>query len=308
VLILNLNPCYDNWVILDRPQTTTNVERGDRVLEFVDGKGLNIGRVLKGLGYNDFTTLNIVGGLTGEIIEQSSRREGLPFDLFKIEGRSRINTAVVYAWKGDMKVINQPGPDMSPREISGFLERFAEIAAAGPQDIVLSGSTPNTFTPDHLAELVDIALRCGCRIKADIGPKWLRAIGRKGLSVIKVNNEEFQQSFCFDITERHQTRFFMQETGTGLIVITYGKQGAIACDGERFVRATLLRTESNIAVGSGDSFFAGLLLGQATGQSLEECLKTASACGYANTLEYGPGFFTRDHYTHALAQIRIEEM
>ena len=60
-------------------------------------------------------------------------------------------------------------------------------------------------------------------------------------------------------------------------------------------------------VGSGDSFLAGYLFRYAQGAGIKECVRYASACGLANTYEYGPGVFDRFAVEAQLNHVNINE-
>ncbi|HRX66234.1 MAG TPA: ribokinase, partial [Mesotoga sp.] len=80
--------------------------RGDKVVTLVDGKGLNIARVLsKVLGHSEYFCINILGGQVGTIIEKECDRLGIVTENFWIEDSNRINTALVYEYENKMLMI-----------------------------------------------------------------------------------------------------------------------------------------------------------------------------------------------------------
>ena len=59
------------------------------------------------------------------------------------------------------------------------------------------------------------------------------------------------------------------------------------------------------AIGSGDSFFAGLLVTLAAGGALRDALHAASAAGSANSRTPGAGVFVRAEFDAAYARIEV---
>ncbi len=172
--ILNLNPCYDHWVILKNPTEIPNVVRGDEVVTLVDGKGLNIARVLsKVLGHSEYFCINILGGQVGTIIENECNRLGIVTENFWIEDSNRINTALVYEYENKMLMINEPGPFMKPNEIVGFMEFFKGHVRPG-MNLVISGSAPR-----RVRERFPSSTRENCqrgRLQPESGHCWFLVV------------------------------------------------------------------------------------------------------------------------------------
>ena len=58
-----------------------------------------------------------------------------------------------------------------------------------------------------------------------------------------------------------------------IAVVTFGEDGSLAWDGERFYVGGIEKAEVVNTVGAGDSFIAGFLYGILNGKSVDECLK-----------------------------------
>ena len=58
-----------------------------------------------------------------------------------------------------------------------------------------------------------------------------------------------------------------------IAVVTFGEDGSLAWDGERFYVGGIEKAEVVNTVGAGDSFIAGFLYGILNGKSIDECLK-----------------------------------
>jgi tagatose 6-phosphate kinase len=78
----------------------------------------------------------------------------------------------------------------------------------------------------------------------------------------------------------------------GRVVITAGPQGVIAADAERRWRITPPAVVAKSAVGSGDAFAAGMVVGLMEGLPLPDACATGAACGAANAMTELAGFLS----------------
>lgn len=70
------------------------------------------------------------------------------------------------------------------------------------------------------------------------------------------------------------------ERGPGLVVVTLGARGAVACrPGHPPLHQPAFTVDAVDTLGAGDAFTAGLAAGLVQGRPLEECLERAAACG-----------------------------
>ncbi len=314
VFILNLNPCYDHWVILKQKPPIENVMRGDRVVKLVNGKGMDIGRVFNTIGFDDYLCINILGGQVGQIIETQYQKEGLRCDDFWISDESRINTAVVHEYKNTMEMINEPGPIMTPAEIAGFSEFIAgrdyfKKEKIKPDDfLVISGSAPRGFNSGKLVELLDFFQSLGMKIAVDIAGEWLKKIITKGLDLLKINGDELRVAFDINDNDHSAIETFRKENRIGLLIITHGEKGSVAYSQEGVIKAVPKNVSTNFAVGSGDSYFAGLLYSIEKGEPLSENIRFAASCGLSNTFHYGAGIMKREEIFDNLKKINVTEV
>ena len=71
------------------------------------------------------------------------------------------------------------------------------------------------------------------------------------------------------------------------MIISLGKQGAIACYEGAIYDATSPEVEPKSTIGSGDSLIAGVIYGLEQGLSIEKSLKLGCAAGAATALSDG---------------------
>ncbi|HVO42484.1 MAG TPA: PfkB family carbohydrate kinase, partial [Aggregatilineales bacterium] len=98
----------------------------------------------------------------------------------------------------------------------------------------------------------------------------------------------------------------LREKGIQTVVVTLGKLGAVLADGSGCWHAQPPNVRVVDAVGSGDSFLAGLVTAPA-GDSAQ-ALRRAAAAGAANTQSLGSGSFTVAEFEAALAETRVRPL
>nr|WP_231936855.1 PfkB family carbohydrate kinase [Mesotoga infera] len=278
------------------------------MVSLVDGKGLNIARVLSRVfGFEDYFCINILGGQVGEIIEKECKDLGIKTDNFWIEDSNRINTALVYEYENRMLMINEPGPVMKAGEVRAFIEYFKERIGSGV-DLVISGSAPRGFENGEMIDLVVAARNSGCTLKIDIAGEWLSKIVALSPELLKINADELKVAFGIEKGDLKSMEEFRRSFSIKDLLITNGKYGSVWLSDTEKLQAVSTKVFSDFSVGSGDSFFAGLIYGQERLVSKREALKIATACGAANTLHYGAAIFERSDIERVIEDVVVSEV
>jgi 1-phosphofructokinase family hexose kinase len=295
IQILNLNASFDHTGICRRSIAEKTVVRVDEVIAFASGKGVGVARALHSLQFRDYRVSNIVGGMVGQIIEKELQREGLNCWNYHIEDNSRINYALVDEERDRTLMINERGPFISDPEKAGYLSELAAWLRP-KQMLVISGSAMQGFTGEDMQKILEMAKEKDMFIAVDSSGPFLAGILGYPVDLLKINHHEFRDhygkkyGYAFDDPEHFIA--VVEAEGLRHVVITFGVRGAIAYRDGSILIGRPTRIFSSYAIGSGDSFLAGYLLGVVNTESLQECLLRGMACGMANTLSYGPGRVT----------------
>jgi 1-phosphofructokinase/tagatose 6-phosphate kinase len=286
-----------------------HVLRGKTVVHQIDGKGLNIGRIFSLFGFEDYLCVNMLGGPVGHIIAEKCDLLNIKTSNFWIQEESRINTAIVRDYDGrqDVQMVNEAGPTVTPEEVRRFKQFYLETVH--PDDmVVISGSAADGFTPADLVEIASITSECGGKLAVDISSDWLKEIVDQKVAILKINDDELRIAFGLEADRIAVLDEFRRRYNIGLLIITFGKDGAVAVSDSVSYRVRPPRVEGNLAVGSGDSFFAGFLYQDAHNGNLKEALVCGTACGAANASKYGAALFGIDEYKRCLEKVTIQEV
>ena len=312
VVILNMNPGWDHWLVVQSPPPFEHIVRADSVVKIVSGKGTNVARALNTLGFSRYRCMSLIGGEVGSLIQRDLDRERIQSLSFTVKDESRINFCVIREYERySLQLFNEPGPRVTSDEATGYTSFVRKSLHGSPGAmLVISGSAALGLTSEHLNSLVEYAIAQGHPVCADIGGEWLKHIVSFPISILKVNREEFLHAFGIDIHARLEVEAFRKSHGIGVIIITDGRNGCQAWDESgQVLRATVSTPAQSVGftAGCGDSFLAGYLVACSRGESFQQRLLLANACGIANTLSFGPAVFTLAEVERCRAYVQVEK-
>ncbi len=93
--------------------------------------------------------------------------------------------------------------------------------------------------------------------------------------IVKPSEDDAERLFGPDTPERQIDKFL--ELGARLVILTLGKDGAIASNGRETLRFPTMATEVTDTTGAGDAFWSGLYAGLIKGYALREAISLGFA-------------------------------
>jgi 1-phosphofructokinase family hexose kinase len=311
LLTVTLNPA------LDRTMTVPNFQAGFRhratdTVMLPGGKGINVARAAKSLGRPVIAT-GFIAGRKGDQIVADLNDEGIMCDFVRVEGESRISTAVVDPATNTVTEINEQGPEIHSNDL-GLLHEKLDYLGKAADAVVFAGSIPPGLNVDCYAELIQHVrklglvsllytyadpMRLGIKARADyVFPKLVEAE--------KVIGYEFTS-----LEDRIGAAKTMREMGAGSVVITY-RYGCIAvmADGDRSrtFLGKMPPVEVVSSLGWADTFAAGFAVRLLEGDQPAECLRFGLGCGAANLVSYGAGVFSPSDAERLAELVEFEEV
>ena len=203
-----------------------------------------------------------------------------------------------------MKVINEPGPLMSTEEVEG-LKDFVETIIEKDTRLIISGSAARGFSGSDLKNMIN-RFRYKCNLAVDIAGEWLNEIVKLEPDILKINSDELKIAFGIDSSNYNEVYRFKNKYRVKTLIITLGEKGSLTFNADSLYKTYSKKIYDYFSVGSGDSFFAGLIDGLDKKVDINEALKKANACGAANSLNYGSGMFSYDEYIKMLDETDVE--
>ncbi len=208
-----------------------------------------------------------------------------------------------------MTEIYEKGDPVPPDKVAEMLVRFEEIVARYTA-VTLSGSLPPGVPQDFYAQLIKIARDADVPTFLDSSKEaLLQGVAAKPF-LIKPNETEVailaerRLETTADFAAAATVISMRYET---IVVISLGKDGAIAAQGQEVVHVQNPQVNAKSAVGSGDSMLAGLTYGFTSGMSMVEAVKRGVAAGTANTLVIGAGQFTMRDFDDIYSKLACQK-
>ncbi|MET7639193.1 1-phosphofructokinase family hexose kinase [Streptomyces sp. NPDC005438] len=303
VLTVTLNAALDVTYRVDALSPHAS-HRVGRPLERAGGKGLNVARVLSGMGCGVVVT-GFAGGATGERLRNllAGEGEGARDALVTVAGESRRTVAVVEEG-GGATLFNEPGPTVDGREwarLCGEYRRLLPECSA----VALCGSLPPGVPPDAYATLVRAAHEQRLPVVVDASGGALRHALTARPEIIKPNVEELAETTGLGCPYAAARR--LADGGATAVAASLGAKGLVLVAGAGGWRAEPPWELAGNPTGAGDSVVAALLSGLVEGLAWPEVLRRAVALSAATVLAPGAGEFDREAFRELLPLVRVEE-
>jgi 6-phosphofructokinase 2 len=286
ILTLTVNPA------LDLSMEAANVRPVHKIRttgEHYDagGGGINVSRVVHELG-GDTLALFAAGGATGQMIEQMLSEAGVPWQCVPFAGTTRISLTVREQSSGLEYRFVPNGPTFDIADGDRILAALASLEA---QWIVASGSLPPGLAPDFYARAAKIATARGARFALDTSGAALGASLGHGIDLLKASLGELESIVDHEVrdpeAQAQHAKDMVRAGGTRMIALTLGRDGALLATADDAIRLPAIAVTERSAVGAGDSFLAGLVLGLAQRRSNHDALRMALATAAAAVASAG---------------------
>jgi len=288
ILTVTLNPALDWNVEVDRVVR----EEKNRVLDsrrVPGGKGVNVSRVLERFDI-DSRCFAVLGGTAGRGFAEFAEVFEVKLAPFWISGETRTNLTVVQRSSPVQIRLNHPGPKLNRAELSRLLKTLREEIDRA-EIVVFSGSLPPGFSLSNWAGLLRWCIQRGKRVAVDADGSTLRTAAQLPIWLLKVNQTEWTA-----VQGKPRARW---------VVITHGSGGAeLVGHGQAVYRGPKRRIRCT--VGAGDSLLAGFLQAWVSDKSPEQALLHGVAAGTASVWNEAGELATRDDFTDALKEVRLE--
>jgi len=293
IVTLTMNPTID-------ASTTTSHVEPDRKLRCAEpvrepgGGGLNVSRAIKNLG-GESVAIWTSGGLTGKLLDELLRKEGIDHRAIHVPGLTRENLIVYEKSTGRQYRFGMPGPHMIADEACRVCEMLRSFDMTY---LVASGSLPPGLGDGWYGRIAKCAAAQNARFILDTHGSALQEALKVGAWLIKPNHRELCELTGCDIENEQQlevsARRLIQDGSVEHVLVSLGAAGAIlvSAEGSAFLRSPTVPIRS--VVGAGDSMLAGLTWSLYQGHDIQEAARYAVAAGAAAVMTPGTGLCRRE--------------
>lgn len=305
---VTLNPALDKTVHVAKllPNDTNRVTK---VEVDAGGKGINCSRMLAELGV-ETRAITFLGGDPGDFIRMVLDREGISVDSVPTANPTRTCVAVEESADISPTTLNERGGPIGHQELVALLEKTKDITRQSSY-VVFGGSVPVGVNQDVYNVLVQIAVAGGAKAVVDAdGSALVHGMKAKPF-MIKPNRDEAERALDADFESKSDVArgaLRLAELGIELVIISLGKQGAIAAHEEIIYDVVPPQIESISTIGSGDSLIAGVLYSLENGAPIEEALKMGCAAGAATAMSSGAEIGKKEDIDKLLADVKISRI
>lgn len=300
LLTVTPNAALDKLYVLEH-FAVGRVHRPTDVRVFAGGKGINVARAARTLGADALAT-GFLGGHTGGELRERLVREGIPEAFQQIAGETRLCLAAIDTVARTQTEINEPGPFVTEDEQRAFRDRFLSLLEMS-ETVAFCGSLPTGVAPEFFQRLLADANRKGARTVLDTSGEAFELALQERPTIVKPNAAEASALLGREIETVGDAAGAARELlarGVSIAAVTLGRCGAVLADASGAWYAQPPEVDFASAVGSGDSFVAGLLVALDAGGSPTDALRYATAAGAANAATLGAGCLER-HLVENLA-------
>jgi len=288
IVTVTPNPTLDRTYHVDELRLG-ELHRADYNAVEASGKGVNVSRVLLGLGVPTIAVLPL-GGREGNEIAGLLTAAGLDHRAVRVRGAARVNITITEPGGRTTKV-NGPGEPMTGEEQDALVRKAGQAASESRAEwLAICGSLPPGTGSDLVVRLIHAAHSAGARVAVDTSGAALAAALMAGADLVKPNREELAELTGRALPAiRDVAAAAMELTGAGATVLaTVGAEGAVLVDRDRCLWAAAPSIEPVNTAGAGDTLLAGYLgsgLDDPEGRLAEAVALGTSACLTKGTVE-----------------------
>lgn len=287
IYTITLNPAIDRILEIEE-FSIDDVNRVEKESRYAGGKGIDVSRVLKELGWES-VALGFMGGYTGHEVAGRLGAEGVNCRFTPIDNETRTNIIVHDRKGGKVISFSARGPEISSTELRSFLKHMDHLYPH-PTYLVCSGSVPPGVPKDIYRLLIEWARPRNVKVFLDASGESLKQ-GIDALPfAIKPNQLELAELTGKEVNTVDEVVLVAKELhsrGISVVLVSLGPKGIVGISEEGAFLATPPKVEVNSPVGAGDSAVAGLLIAEVQGFGLVEAVKMAAAAGTAAVLTSG---------------------
>ncbi|MGH1412564.1 MAG: 1-phosphofructokinase family hexose kinase [Pelagimonas sp.] len=311
ILTVTLNPALDLATSVGQVVPNLKLRCGPETAE-PGGGGVNVARAVMQLG-GAAQALVALGGNTGRTLQDLLISQGLETVRIEAPAETRHSFAVTDQSSGEQFRFVLSGPSWTDEQLDIMLNQLDNIAAPDAF-VVLSGSMPPGAKPGFIPQT---CARLGARrqLVVDTSGAHLEAQAngpQPAPAVLRMDSHEAETLSGRTLATQEESARYAQELrqrGAGkLVIIARGKDGSVMADADGLWHVNASNETVVSAIGAGDSFVGGFVMGLAQGQPAPEALRYGAAAASAAVISPGTQLCRRDDWDRLLPQTVLTKL
>lgn len=305
IVTVTPNTCLDRMLFVPSFELNKTI-RVSRTVMSMAGKPADASWILGELGIPTLA-MGFAAGLFGKKMETMLRERGATTDFVWVEGDTRVNTLVVCEDGSGETTFSSSTLRVSAKHVDALLEQYREVLD-NATCVIAGGSLPHSVAPTFYADLIREARSRAIPVVFDSSGEGLQAGLKAQPTVIKPNRAELEVlsgQLISSLETAYQAAQHIQEQYGVSLVVTLGKEGALAIlpDHAYWIPPPAVKVVS--AAGAGDGVLAGLATAFSQGKPFEEGLRLGFAAAGAVCLTPGTADCSRADVERLLPTIEL---
>src|SRR3990170_3367259 len=306
IVTVTLNPAIDQTLVVPKFVAGDTLRVKSSRFD-PGGKGINVSRVIRELGGESLAMGFAPGGL-GRYIEHTLEAQGIACDFVHTKGETRTNITILDESRHIHTILSDPGPPTEIRYVDELRTRLRNRLHQGDW-LVLAGSIPPPLDAHVYTDIIREASEIGAHTVLDADGEAL-AVGADACpEMVKGNRRELERLLgrhLDDEASTIQAAVQVHDRGIHSVVVTRGREGAVASTDEMLFRGVAPRVRAVSAVGSGDALLAGVVLTLSRGGAMEDALRLGIAAGTASVLNPGTELCHRREVDILVPRVKVQ--
>jgi tagatose 6-phosphate kinase len=285
------------------------VNRAVTTLDGAAGKSINVAKVLKSLGEEPLAT-GFLGGERGESLRSLLAAQGIEMDFVQVAAPTRQCVTVLDQSAGTQTELVEESQAVAAGDYDR-LEAVIRKRIANCRAVIMSGTLTPGGPVDFYFRCTQLANKAGILCVVDAQGSPLNEVLKARPALAKPNRAELAATLGRELPDEQSLMSAMRELrehGAQNVVVTAGKEPALAFDGRSFWRIRSPRIAAVNAIGSGDAFTAALVWRLLREEDLGKACRWGSAAGAANALTLLAGEVNRDDVDRLVREVEVEEI
>ena len=306
IITVTLNPALDKTVQI----SGFAIDAVNRIESFrldAGGKGVNVAKVIRSLGY-DCTAMGFLSGRSGQLIEEDLAGLGIGCDFVYTPGETRTNIKIIDPRKSTCTDMNELGPEAPQGAVIELENRLLQRIGSGDL-VVFSGSVPPNMDKDIYMRWITLAKGRGADTILDADGVLFRNGIKAGPGAIKPNVHELEMLCRKPLETPIEVQTEAEKLfayGIDSILVSMGDRGALFLHDKQMYFTPGIEAQVKSTVGAGDAMVAALAISRQRGDSPEETLQLASACGTACVMTEGTQAPTQESVKRLILQTKMD--